>query len=167
MSEDAKPATPDANNTETVHSLHLVEGLSQQLSTDGKMAMLIFLLPNGQKFGITMDLKFIAVLRGMVHKVGKLAEAVQQGAKAVTFAVPRELNVGFAPDFPNHTAIMFNPGAEDESCFMIQDATAMQMAAHVTQQVLSRMTPAQRAQAIAAERNKIIPAGRPGLILPG
>lgn len=159
---DNQNAEPEG---EMVRAAHILEGVSQSVSTDGKAAMMVFKIADGSKFAVTIETGGLKALRGMVNDLIAQAERRELTPGMVTFRRPREVSVGHSDHVRGAAVLCFDPGTDEELAVMIPDQVGMAVAEGWTKDILSRMTEADRRKMMT--RQHIMPAGKPRLILPG
>jgi hypothetical protein len=150
---------------EMVCAAHILEGVSQSISTDGEAAIMVFKIADGSKFAVTIATGGLKVLRAMVSDLIAQTEKRQLSSGMVTFRRPAEISIGHSNHIRGCSVISFDPGKDSEIAFVIPDQVGMAAAEGWTKDILSRMTESDRRKMMT--RNSIFPAGRPKLIVPG
>ena len=159
---DNQSADPES---EMVRAAHILEGLSQSISTDGKAAMMVFKIADGSKFAVTCETGGLKALRAMVSDLIAQAERRALSPGMVTFRSPREVQIGHSDHIRGAAVLCFDPGKDEELAVLIPDQVGMAVAEGWTKDILSRMSEADRRKMMT--RAHILPAGKPRLILPG
>jgi hypothetical protein len=142
----AKPAP--APVVETIKSVHIVNCISHSISTDGKTAMLVFMVADKvageKKFGVTISLEQLPWLRGVINGV-MLMEAGK--LEKVLFQLPEddEVNIGIPAESLDTTTFTFDKGNINRMIYLVSNLTAMKVAEIIKRSVPQRMTEKQRA----------------------
>lgn len=154
-----------APETEMVRAAHIVEGISQSISTDGKAAMMVFKIADGSKFAVTVETGGLKALRAMVTDLITQADRRELNVGMVSFHRPQEISVGHSPHARGCAILSFDAGTDQEIAVLIPDGVGLGAAEAWTKDILSRMTEADRRKMMT--RQSILPPGKPRLILPG
>lgn len=159
---DEKPGA-----TEEIRAAHIEDGVSQSLSTDGTVAMFVFRLADGSKFGITCETAKVGLIRAMSQRLA-IEAGRRELAKGLTFfRVPKAFNIGNAETARGHVIMVFDPETEDEMAYMMADGDAMNIAVGLQNDVMSRMTEADRAKFLGGQKTLIVPARKQIIMPPG
>jgi len=143
-----------------VPCLQLVKGVSQSLSTDGSSAMLMFQSENGP-VAITVPVDQLRAFRAMFNDVIDKATAVHAEPGNISFKRPKGFSVGHSDQMRGFVAVTFDPNSAEESLFILADHDGLKLAEAIRNDVLGRMTAAQRAKVqIAMFQKKLIIPGQ-------
>lgn len=165
---------------ELMRAVHIMNGVSQSLSTDGEAAMLVFDIASTavaadgaeahtgktERFAITLPTAALKVLRGMVSDALTMAEQRNVGTGNMTLRPVEAVSVANVGNIRNHVGLILNPGKETEVAYLIDDRLALQVADGITQNVMSRMSPEDR-RAMMRGAAPLILQSAPKLIVPG
>ena len=161
MSDELK-SEPES---EMVRAAHILEGVSQSISTDGEAAMMVFNIADGSKFAVTIATGGLKALRAMISDLILQAERRQLAPGMVSFKRPRAVSIGHSAHFRGASVLMFDQGTDEELAVIIPDQVGIEAAEGWTKDILSRMTETDRRKMMT--RHSILPAGKPRLIVPG
>jgi hypothetical protein len=145
MSGKKKSSAPAV--VETIKSVHIVNCISHSISTDGKTAMLVFMVADKvageKKFGVTIALEQLPWLRGVINGV-MLMEA--RKTESILFQLPQndEVTIGSPSDKPDFTSISFDSNNINHMNYLLSNVTAMKLIELLRLSVPPRMTPDQR-----------------------
>jgi hypothetical protein len=136
---------------------HILYGDATSISTDGTIALLAFTCADGEKLIVTMPSQGIAQMRQMISDLQDTAKARGVGHGNVAPILPRDFAVGNSDQMRGAVLVLLNRDAPDERVFALTDKSALELADALKQNVLDRMTPQERARAIAGPSKLIIP----------
>lgn len=129
-----------------VRTIHVLNGTGISISTDGTTAMLQFDTPDGDPVAITFAIAGAVNLRSMVNEVVDMARRRDIRAGNVAPKYPDTTSVGHSDQIRGHVAVMFDPDTAIAAVYMVKDAVALEVAKAITDDVLSRATPQERAR---------------------
>lgn len=166
MSETEKVAAPPA---EYIRAAKVTKCESYSISAEGQ-AMMVFRIdqgpPPGEKFAITLPTTGLKAFRSMLNDLIAAAEKRELSGGMVAIHRPREVTVGNSVHLRGCVALIFNPGAEDETMNLLPDNLGLDVAEAMQKDIYSRMTEAQRRAHITA-KSQLLTSGRPTIIIPG
>ncbi len=152
------------SESEMVRAAHILEGISQSVSTDGEAAMMVFKIADGSRFAVTIATGGLKALRAMVNDLIGQVERRGLSPGMVSFKRPREVSIGHSDHIRGAAVLCFDPNTDEELAVLVPDQVGMAVADGWTKDILSRMTEADRRKMMT--RQSILPAGRPRLIVP-
>lgn len=159
MSEPDQSPAP-----EPVRTVHVINGIATSVSTDGAVAMLKFMMPDGEPFALTFPVSAAVAVRTMVNDVVTQARSQDVGAGNVAPRYPNVVSVGHTDQIRGHVAVMFDPDMATAAIYMVRDSAALDVAKTMIEDVLSRATHQERAR---HARGLSLRDGASRLILPG
>ena len=158
----------EVDNVEHLRAAHVLEGVSQSLSTDGQAAMLVFKIAGAigfDKFAITVATGGLKSLRAMVNDLIDQAEKRAAGKSMVPFKRPQDVSVGHSPHLRGCVILTFDSGRETEAAYLMPDQIGLEIGTAMTKDVMSRMTEADRRKMMARSAPVLMPPG-PKIIFP-
>jgi hypothetical protein len=158
-------ADDQAKSPDMVPAAHVVAGLAQSISEDGR-AMLLFQLEDGGRFAVTMPVEGLKPIRSMITDLIVAAEKRGVHSGMVHFLQPRQYQVGHSDHLRGAVVITFDPNAEGEIAVLLRNEDGLKLGTAITRDVLPRMTEKERRDAMRGE-SPIIAPPRPPLIVPG
>jgi len=123
--------------------VHVITAVSTSVSTDKKTAMLHFRDEDGEDFALTFPVEGISAVRTMLNNLAK-HDGINRGM--VLPQRPQNFAVGHSDDLRGHVCITFDQDLPLETLVLFSDEIGMKLAQSIENDVLSRMTPAERAQ---------------------
>lgn len=159
-----------APGQEMLPGIHIVKGLRQSLSNDGRNAMMVFEIARdtdgNSRAAVTCGVDALRPLRGMVHALVLAADRMSRAAGMISFEKPGEIGVGHSTDIRGCVIMTFNAGAENEISYLIPDEIALGVADGLRNDVLSRMSEDDRRKMMTGAGALMLPRA-PKLIVPG
>jgi hypothetical protein len=165
--------------------VHLLESVSQGLSTDGTTAMMVFMVGGGtedappRKFAITFPVEKAKWLLGLVYEVVQAAEKIGHKSGSL-FHFPMEWGVGCAPELDTQAfkladnasvmpvggkvVVSFDLGKPSEASYVMMNLSGLGLAQTLTGNIMSRLTDEER-QHLAAARVKVNSTSGEALLL--
>jgi hypothetical protein len=152
-------------DVEGVQQIYVRQGIATSVATDGSLAMLAFQTTDGGIVHVILPVEGIAQLRAMANDLAVTARQRQVGTGNIAPRCPKVFTVGHSDQMRGMVAIIWEPETPEEAVYMITDAMGLNLATAVRDNVLGRMTPAERARATAglsvpAPSRIIMPPGR-------
>ena len=117
----------DLNRDEAIGQVaYVVRGVATTISTDNKVAMLVFERADGERFSLAMSPEGIIALRDMARALSYEAKRRGIGPGDVTF--PQVFTVGHFDHLRGTVAVMLNPDTPNEAGFVLKDESGVEMA---------------------------------------
>jgi len=153
--------------------MHAIDGVATSISTDGTTALLAFRGPDGEECQLTLPVGALSSLRAMCNALITEARKRDIGAGMVSPRYPTNFLIGNSEDVRGAVMVVFDAHTPDELIFALPDEIGLRMADAIKADVLSRMTPADRAKALAGaalipgQEVRLTVPGKPSLFVPG
>lgn len=162
MTENAAPPPG------SIPGVHITDVVSIKIGDDGTTAMVVFRITEngGIDFAMTLPVAGLGTLLKFVADLRNMATARNLDPGMVLAHQPKTFSVGNTPMQRGVVFIILDEKTPDEVSIRLLDGDALQLAQMVERDVLSRMTPAERAAAMRAQKPLLLP-NQPKLIIPG
>jgi hypothetical protein len=133
-------------STSRTARVHVTQGLATSVSTDGSTALMRFRADNGEDVEVTFPAQAIKVMATMVQDLIVAAAQRNVGMANVPLRRPRASFVGHSDQDRGTVYLMFDKDTASEVAIALRDDDALPFADAIRDNVLSRMTPQQRAK---------------------
>jgi hypothetical protein len=143
--------------------MHVVDGVATSISTDGTTALLAFKGPDGEECQLTLPVGALTSLRAMCNTLITEARKRDIGAGMVSPRYPANFLIGNSADVRGAVMVVFDANTPDEAIFALPDEIGLRMADAIKADVLSRMTPVDKAKYLAG----LAVPNKPSLFVPG
>jgi hypothetical protein len=134
---------------EKVKSIHIVKFVGHSISTDGKVAMIMFMIADEggeRQFAITIPVELTKGLVGVAHEAMLAAERAGNRSGSAVFHHPVQFDVGSSTDFPGRVIILLNKETPDEFIFTFANLAGIEFAEAIKKDIMPRLTLEERRQ---------------------
>jgi hypothetical protein len=149
---------------EQVTSVHILDAISQSISTDGTTAMMVFMVGGGtedappRKFAITFPTDKAKAMLNLFHEIVMLVERAKGSSKLLRF--PMQWQVGTSPDLDQQAfkladgvtempvggkvMVSFDPGTPQELAFVMMNLAGLGLVEALNHHIMTRLTDEER-----------------------
>lgn len=148
-----------------VNVQHVIE---TRTSPDGQTAMVVFQIAEngGTKFAMTLPVAALGTFQTMVGDLIRRAAAQNRDTGMVALRKPRSFAIGSSASNRGFVYVTFDQETPHEETYVMADVDGRNLAAEIERNVLSRMTPQERHQAIRKAKPILLPGLGGKLIIP-